>query len=263
MNKYQEYLFFAKQIAYEAGEIMRRYTSKTNISHYKSDNTIVTEADEKINNLVIEKVKEKYPKHGVYGEESSFGKDRSLLWICDPIDGTAMFARGIPTSTFSLALAIDGVPIVGVVLDPWTNRIYTAIKGCGAYCNDEKMQVNKIPLSDKAAVANIDTWPQAEIYHEMSHLTDELKEKTYAIHIGSCVNASMQVARGSFVANVFSGTKGKNVDLAAAKIIVEEAGGKVTDIYGEDQRYDTAIRGAIISNGLIHDELVSMVRNGC
>jgi fructose-1,6-bisphosphatase/inositol monophosphatase family enzyme len=69
----------------------------------------------------------------------------------------------------------------------------------------------------------------------------------------------MQVARGSFVAQVFAGTKGKNVDIAAAKIIVEEAGGRVTDIYGNDQRYDRDIRGAIVSNGKVHDEIIKAI----
>ena len=257
----QNYLEFAKKIALEAGKIMRSYFNQSNISHYKSDDTIVTKADEEINQLVINEVRAKYPEHGIDGEEDSFGKDRPMLWVCDPVDGTAMFARGIPTSVFSLALVIDGDPVVGVVLDPWTDRLYTAIKGRGAYCNDEQMRVNDIDLSDKKAVSNIDIWPEAELFSEMSHLSEKLTERTYMVKIGSCINACMQVARGSFVAQVFSGTKGKNVDIAAAKIIVEEAGGKVTNIYGENQRYDVDIKGAIVSNGLVHDEIVEIMKN--
>jgi fructose-1,6-bisphosphatase/inositol monophosphatase family enzyme len=79
------------------------------------------------------------------------------------------------------------------------------------------------------------------------------------VGIGSCVNACMQVARGAFVTEVFAGTKGKNVDIAAAKVIVEEAGGRVTNIYGEDQRYDRDIKGAIISNGVVHDEIIEII----
>jgi fructose-1,6-bisphosphatase/inositol monophosphatase family enzyme len=259
MSVNQEYLEFAREIACEAGKIMSSYFNKANISHYKSDNTIATKADEEINQLVIDKVRATYPEHGVYGEEDSFGRERSTLWICDPIDGPAMFARGIPTSVFSLALVVDGEPIVGVVLDPWTDRLYTAIKGQGAYCNGERIKVNGIGLSDKKAVSNIDIWPEAEIFSEMSRLLDDLNKKTYMVGIGSCINACMQVARGSFVAQVFSGTKGKNVDIAAAKVIVEEAGGKVTDIYGNDQRYDKDIKGAIITNGVTHDGVIDMI----
>jgi fructose-1,6-bisphosphatase/inositol monophosphatase family enzyme len=87
-----------------------------------------------------------------------------------------------------------------------------------------------------------------------------LNQKTYLVSIGSCVNAGMQVARGGFVAQVFAGTKGKNVDTAAAKVIVEEAGGRVTDIYGNDQRYDRDINGAILSNGVVHDEILKIIK---
>jgi fructose-1,6-bisphosphatase/inositol monophosphatase family enzyme len=115
-------------------------------------------------------------------------------------------------------------------------------------------------LADKAAVSNVDIWPEAEIFAEISHLIARLNKKTYTVSIGSCINACMQVARGSFVAQAFAGTMGKNVDTAAAKIIVEEAGGRVTNIYGDEQRYDRDIKGAIISNGVVHDEIIEIIK---
>ncbi|MDR1300266.1 MAG: inositol monophosphatase [Candidatus Nomurabacteria bacterium] len=254
------YLEFAKKLAYDAGDIMLKYFGQTNISHYKGDDTIVTKADTEINQMVIDRVRAAYPNHGVYGEEDSFERDKNELWVCDPVDGTAMFARGVPTAVFSLAFVVDGAPQVGVVYDPFTDRLYTAIKGKGAFCNDEPMCVNDIQLADKAAVSNVDIWPEAEIFVEMSHLIDELNKKTYIVGIGSCINACMQVARGSFVVQAFAGTKGKNVDIAAAKVIVEEAGGRVTNIYGEEQRYDYDIKGAIVSNGVVHDEIISIIK---
>ena len=77
---------------------------------------------------------------------------------------------------------------------------------------------------------------------------------------GSTTHAAALVARGEFTASVFAGLKGKNVDIAAAKIIVEEAGGKVTDLFGKDQRYDQDIRGAVVSNGVVHDEIIEALR---
>jgi fructose-1,6-bisphosphatase/inositol monophosphatase family enzyme len=257
-----EYLEFAKKLARDAGAVMLEYFNQCDISHYKADNTIITTADTEINQMVIDRVRAAYPDHGVYGEEDSFGRDKKLLWVCDPIDGTAMFARGVPTAVFSLAFVVDGEPIVGVVYDPFTDRLYTAVKDGGAFCNGEPIKVNATEFSDKKAVSNSDIWPEAEIYDEMSHLIAELNKKTYLVGIGSCINACMQVARGSFVAQVFAGTKGKNVDIAAAKIIVEEAGGRVTNIYGEDQCYDRDIKGAIVSNGIVHDEIIEIIREG-
>ena len=80
------------------------------------------------------------------------------------------------------------------------------------------------------------------------------------LHLGSTTHASVLVAQGDLVANIFPGTKGKNVDIATAKVIVEEAGGKVTDLFGNDQRYDRDIQGAILSNGVVHDEIVRVMK---
>jgi fructose-1,6-bisphosphatase/inositol monophosphatase family enzyme len=253
-----EYLDFAKKLAKDAGQIMQEYFNVAK-NYYKADNTIVTEADEKINQLVIDRVREKYPSHGVWGEEDSFNKDVTQLWVCDPVDGTAMFARGIPTAVFSLAYVVDGESLVGVVYDPFTDRLYSAVKGGGAFMNDEPIHVNEYKFGDKQEVSNFDLWPEAEL--KLSRMMDILNDRSsYFVGVGSVIQACMQVARGAFVSATFAGTKGKNVDIAAAKVIVEEAGGKVTNILGEDQRYDRDIYGAIISNGKVHDEIIAAFR---
>ncbi len=112
-NENKEYLEFAKGIAYEAGKIMLRYFNQDNGSSYKGDKTIVTIADTEINSYLIEQVKKEYPNHSVDGEEEQFGRS-NFVWVCDPVDGTAMYARHIPVAVFSLALVIDGIPNVGV-----------------------------------------------------------------------------------------------------------------------------------------------------
>ena len=81
------YLNFAKKIAYQAGEIMLKYFNKDNESYYKEDETIVTKADNEINDYLIKKVKKQFPEHSVDGEEEQFGKSK-YIWVCDPIDGT-------------------------------------------------------------------------------------------------------------------------------------------------------------------------------
>ena len=134
----EEYLEFAKDIAYQAGKIMLKYFNQNNGSNYKGDKTIVTLADTEINSYLIERVKEKYPNHAVDGEEEQFGES-NFVWVCDPVDGTAMYARHIPVAVFSLALVVDGEPIIGVVYDPFTDSLYSAAKGNGVYKNDEKI----------------------------------------------------------------------------------------------------------------------------
>lgn len=253
----EEYLEFEKDIAHEAGKIMLKYFNMENGASYKGDRTIVTLADKEINSYLISRVKEKYPNHSVDGEEEKFG-DGEYVWVCDPVDGTAMYARHIPVAVFSLALVIDGKPVVGVVYDVFTNNLYSAILGKGAYKNDEKISVNDYLLEDMRSVAHFDMWPTAE--YNVCNVIQELGKKIYFVGIGSVIRACMCVASGEFNLAIFPGTVGKNCDIAAAKVIVEEAGGKVTDFFGNEQRYDKSINGAIISNGVVHDEVIEQIK---
>ena len=253
----KEYLEFAKEIAYEAGKIMLKYYNAKDISSYKGDKTIVTLADKEINTYLINRVKERFPEHCVDGEEEKFGES-NYVWVCDPVDGTAMYARHIPVAVFSLALVVDGESKVGVVYDVFTYTLYSAIKGEGAYKNGEKMSVNDYNLDDMKSISNFDMWPEAE--YKIYDIIKELGKKTYFVSLGSVIRGAMCVASGDFNLAVFPGTKRKNCDIAAAKVIVEEAGGKVTNLFGEEQRYDEDISGAIISNGIVHEEVINTVK---
>lgn len=256
-NRNEEYLNFAKNIAYEAGKIMLKYFKGYNGANYKFDQTIVTKADTEINTLLINKVKEKYPTHCVDGEEEKFGKSE-YVWVCDPVDGTAMYARHIPVAVFSLALVINGEPSLGVVYDPFTDNLYHAIRGKGAFKNNERIHVNDIDLDDKRSVSNFDMWPASE--YDIYDIIHELGKKTYFVAVGSVIRACMCVASGDFNLAIFPGTKHKNCDIAAAKVIVEEAGGKVTSLFNIEQRYDEDITGAIISNSLVHEETANIIQ---
>lgn len=257
METLYEYLDFAKDIAKHAGEVMLKYFNQNNGASYKGDKTIVTLADTEINSYLIKRVKEKYPSHSVDGEEEQFGKS-DYVWVCDPVDGTAMYARHIPVAVFSLALVVDGEPMVGLVYDPFTDNLYTAIKGNGAFKNNKKIEVNDILFDDMRSVSNFDMWSNAD--YNLYDFIKKIGKRTYFVSIGSVIRACMCVASGEFNFAIFPGTKHKNCDIAAAKVIVEEAGGKVTNIFGENQRYDQSIKGAIISNGMVHDEVISIIK---
>ena len=254
----KNYIEFAKEIAYEAGKIMLRYFKEDNKSSYKGDRTIVTIADKEINSYLIKRVREEFPEHSVDGEEEQFGKS-NYIWVCDPIDGTAMYARHIPVAVFSLALVVDGVPIIGVVYDPFTDNLYSAAKGEGAYKNGEKISVNDYELDDIRSVSHFDMWNRAK--YDVSSVIKLLSDQTYMVSLGSIIRSSMCVATGDFSVAIFPGGKRKHCDIAAVKIIVEEAGGKVTDFFGNEQRYDTDINGAVISNGVVHDEVIKTIKN--
>ncbi|MCI8460516.1 MAG: hypothetical protein HFE81_03895 [Bacilli bacterium] len=256
-ENYQEYLDFAIELASEAKEIMLSYFYGDVESHYKSDETIVTRADTEINHLLITKVKEKYPNHSVDGEEEKYGNG-NYKWICDPVDGTAMYARKIPTATFSLALVNDGNPIVGVALDPFTDSLYTAIKGKGAYLNHQRIYVSDIGFSNMESVSHFDMMQHTP--YKLEDVLKELSDKTYFVSIGSIVRAALCVASGEFNLAIFPGVHKKYCDIAAVKLIVEEAGGIVTDLFGNNQRYDKDINGAIISNKMVYEETLKVIK---
>ena len=252
----KNYLEFAKEIAIKAGEIMLKYFKSDNGSKYKFDQTIVTKADTEINDYLISKVKENFPTHSVDGEEKKFGKS-DYVWVCDPVDGTAMYARHIPTAVFSLALVVDGTPIIGIVYDPFTDNLYSAEKNNGAYINDQRINVSDTLFDDMRSVSHFDMWKNSE--YNVYDVIKEIGKKTYFVSLGSIIRACMCVATGDLNLAIFPGTTHKNCDIAAVKIIVEEAGGKVTDLFGNEQRYDKSINGAVISNGVVHEETINTI----
>ena len=250
------YKEFCYSLARKAGEIMTDVFSKGVKREWKENRTPVTVADTKINSLVIERINKEFPEYDVIGEEeSSISNNGAYVWVCDPLDGTFPFSHGVPTAVFSLALVKDGIPILGVIYDPWSDRMYYAEKGKGALLNDEPISVNdNTDLGRK--ILGVEAWKGAR--YDLSRAYALLIEKdAILINTGSTVYISMLVASGEFTGFLFPGYT--CYDGAAIKIIVEEAGGKVTDLYGEEQRYDSDLKGMIISNGKVHEELLELV----
>ena len=254
----KEYLDFAKNIALYAGKIMKEYYDADINLNYKEDKTVVTIVDKKINSYLIEQVKQKYKNHSVSGEEESYNNNSEYVWVCDPLDGTGMYVNHIPVFVFSLALVHNGEPIVGVVYDVNENKMYYAVKGKGAYCNDIKISVNDKKLGELGYRTNVEIFNN-NIVDEIS-LIKELKNKSKISSIGSVARSCMAIASGYFSCDIFPGTKHGNCDIAASYLIVTEAGGQITDLYGNNQRYDSDIKGAIITNKISHNAILEIIK---
>lgn len=255
----EEYLDFAIEIAKYAGEEIKSKFSSIDSIVFKSDRTPVTEVDKNINHYLIEKVKEKYPNHSVIGEEEVSSNTSDYVWVCDPVDGTGMFTDSVPVCVFSLALVVDGDVMVGVVYDPFLDNMYTAIKGEGAYCNGEAIHVNNKHVGDLGYKVNFEMWNSAK--YDTMKIAYDMLSKVRVSNIGSVARSCMAIASGKFSCDLFPGVDHGNCDIAASSLIVEEAGGKVTDFHGNTQRYDKDINGAIISNGISHEEVLEYVKN--
>ncbi len=255
----EQFKQFAINLAKEAGGIMRANFMLGMKREWKEDNSPVTETDLAINQLVIDSVRNAFPNHSVLAEEgSSIIEGSTYTWVCDPVDGTMPFSHGIPTFVFSLALVENGVPIVGVVYDPLLDRLYSAVKGQGAQLNERPIKVSQAMDFQKEIV--VLEWPSfmPDTQFVCKMWQEIVLRKGKIIRLGSAVYSGALVACGEFLGVLFGAPTAH--DAAALKILVEEAGGKVTDIDGNEQRYDRPINGAIISNGHVHDQLLELVR---
>jgi myo-inositol-1(or 4)-monophosphatase len=252
------YKNFAINLAKKAGKMMKTGFVLGIEKTIKKDGSPVTKIDLAINNLVINEVKKYFPSHAVLGEEEShFVQGAEYVWVCDPIDGTIPFSRGVPTCMFSLALTHKGVSVLGAAFDPFTNRMFFAEKGKGAFLNNKTISVSRNKVLKRSAVA-LELWKGME-YPLFGFLEDIIfKKGTEIFDTNSAVYNGCLLAAGQTDGYVFPHYTAH--DVAAIKVIVEEAGGKVTDLFGKDQRYDRPVKGCVLSNGLIHKELLKLIK---
>lgn len=249
---YETELAFAKDLAREAGKIMRRYFRAEDIGHsWKEDNTPLTIADTTINDMVIDRVQEAFPSHGVIGEENSYETDRKLVWVVDPVDGTVPFSLGIPISTFSLGLVDkrDGQAVIGVIYDPQLDHLYTAARGEGAYLNGKKLKTSTTTELKRSYVSVITGLKEGSDHHS-SYMPgacfDILRSQgAHCSSIPTQVYFASRVATGEYVGSIFG--FGSPWDSAAASILVEEAGGIVTDVNGNKRRFDKFEDGCVLA----------------
>lgn len=259
----EKYLEFAKNLAKEAEEIALSYFSFEVESTWKEDNTPLTKADIEINDLVIKRVNETFPEHSIYGEEKSQLKENSkYIWICDPIDGTMAFSCGMPLFVFSLALVdrSNGQPILGLVNDPIMKNMYWATKNGGAYRNDKKIAVIKDGTFEKVTYSLTGASGKDVGFTNIPFHQQMGEKKSRVMKFPSFIYGAIQVANGKYIGGAFYGKSGH--DVAALKIITEEAGGKVTDLNGNERRYDEDGIGCLVSNGVLHNELLKIVQSG-
>ncbi len=262
---YAKELAFAKVLALEAGGIMKRYFRAEDIGHsWKEDNTPLTIADTTINKLVIDQVKENFPEHGVLGEEESYEPGRETIWVLDPIDGTVPYSLGIPISTFSLALVHrhDGQPVLAVTYDPQLDELFSATKGDGAFLNDKPIHTTrrKTLAQGYLHMGALNVQEEGIDYNAGTAMVKVRSTGAKVISVPSSVYIVNRIAAGQFIGGIIGHPK--SWDVAASALLVEEAGGIVTDLKGERRRYDEDGLGAVFAaNPTIYEKLMKIVRD--
>jgi histidinol-phosphatase len=234
-----------------------RYEARDATVDWKENHTEVTEVDREAERLVGERLAVARPDHGVFGEEHGLRGDPASpwRWVVDPIDGTSGFVRGIPVWATLLALthADDGV-VVGVVSAPALGRRWWAARDLGAFADGRRCRVSTVDRLEDAQVSVTfnDGWDELG-------LTDELvgiqRAARRARGLGDFWQHTL-VAEGA-VDVAIDAVGVSSYDLAAVRVVVEEAGGTFTDRFGErTHEHDTAIS----SNGVLHDEIIGRLR---
>ena len=254
----QKCLNLAKGIAEGSADIALKYFGFNVQKTWKNDNTPLTEADTKINKFVIEEIGKVFPDHSVQGEEESSKKEGSkYIWVCDPIDGTMPYSLGLPIFTFSLALVdqSNGQPILGVINDPVHKNMYWAYKGAGAFRNGEKISVSK---DNKLERTYFCLDGSQSNYSKMDSIAALREKGAKVMTLLSFIYGAVQVPNGKFAGAVFINRYAH--DVAALKIINDEAGGKATDLEGNERRYDEDGNGCILSNGILHQDILDCIQ---
>ena len=223
------------EIATAAGGLLMDRYERVERVDYKSARDIVTEVDHLSEKLIIAAIRARYPADGILAEESGAqptsagdvaSSGRGRIWIIDPVDGTINYANGIPVFCVSIALAIDGRPAVGVVLDPTRDDLFAATVGGPATLNG-----TPIAVSDKETLTDFVVAASLAGRGASSRGRNLRKAIRISRSMGSSALALAYVANGRFDAFVQQGGM-SNWDVAAAGLIAERAGATVTDAAG-------------------------------
>ncbi len=256
---------FGVEFAERAGqELLRAQTQGDYDIVKKADGTDVTTTDKLVNKWLIDAVKLQFPSHGVLGEEQSVDPNAEVLWVVDPIDGTRYFiGETSPNNeefTFSLALSVQGVVVFGVVLAPRLNKLYVAEQGQPTRLNNEVIKgVNRdgSHLNTKYGAMH---WQGAE--PDLQYLSKKFRASANNTYMGSIALQFCRVADGLLGFSAFPGHNAH--DIAAGIIIVRQAGGRVTDLKGQDIKISPAGNyGALASNGLVHEDVLCEIKEHC
>lgn len=236
-------LKFIKEIILEAGTICRRHqpTLNSSLVDFKGKKDLVTIADKKVEDFLIQRIQNEFPDHDVFGEETGkTNRASDYLWVIDPIDGTTSYFHQQPFYSISMALQHKGNTICGVVYLPAMDELFYADKDNGAFLNDTSIQVSKTDCLINSVMATGFACLRADLKHNNLHYLNQLLPDLRDIR--RCGSAAMDlcyVACGRF--DGFWEMCLNLYDVAAGAFIVQEAGGTVCDFNGGSDYPDQGI----------------------
>ena len=262
-------LEFACKVAKEASTIVKTFYIGSSDVQYKNGDEPVTEADRSANQHIVSRVSEAYPDDGILSEESKDDLsrlDKERVWIIDPLDGTKEFIARNGEFSIMIGLAINGVPVMGVIMQPEADLVYLGIRGEGAWLEEDGERI-ELHVSDTVKTS------QMTLVSSRSHrrqITDQMRSsmRITSERVSGSVGLKVGLISRKLADLYLHPSPGcKEWDLCAPQAVLEAAGGKMTDCWGNELRYNKrdvrAHNGLVASNDQIHDRIVRKVAQIC
>lgn len=258
-----DYLIFAQTIAQEGAALVReRYEGEMAVSVKSSEIDLVTDVDQAAEALLLARIRARYPDHLIFAEETA--QDRAVLtsdrplWLVDPIDGTVNYAHGVPVFATSVALVINGRPVVGVTVDPLRGETFWAERGGGAWVNGRRLHVSATERLSEALLGTGFPYTRAIDPDNNLPAFNALMPRTRGVRrAGSACLDLAWTAAGRF--DGYWEMALQPYDFGAGWLLVEEAGGRVTDFGGRPWTITQDPTRIVATNGRLHDELVAVL----
>jgi myo-inositol-1(or 4)-monophosphatase len=249
-----EYLDFAIELARAGGDVLKHYMTREKQVELKSRANLVTIADKESEALVIQRIKERYPNHAILAEESGPSGSGEGKWIIDPLDGTTNFAHQYPFFCVSVAFEQRGEILCGAVYDPLRDEMFSGARGLGSFVNGQQLRVSDTEkLGSALVMTGFPYTVREKIRVAMSQFEAFILESQAVRRGGSAALDLCYVALGR--CDGFWEMDLHPWDTAAGKVILEEAGGLLTDFSGNS--FSPYMREILASNGKIHREMTS------
>jgi len=252
----------AKRIAIEAvkeaGKLVINHMGRIKNFKLKAKSDIVTDVDIKSEKILIKKINENFPDHSIMSEEQgSVSVDSEYTWVMDPIDGTINYYHAVPLFGIGLCLLKNGKPIISAVYDPIKDELYFAEKGKGATLNNEKITVtDRSELKNCVVMTHLSSNKQARL--RTINKLDIIFCRTMHLRILGCSVVAMNyIASGRF--DIFFNVKTSPWDILPGSLLIEEAGGRVTDIEGNEITIDST--SVLATNGKVHKKMLRLLKN--
>ena len=241
-----------------AAQLQHYFNGDFKITNKEGINNLVTEADHAAEKAIIEVIQQAHPDHFILSEETGEIKtDSEIKWIIDPIDGTVNFANGIPLCCVSIGVEKEGQMILGAVYNPFMNELFFAQKGMGSYLNDKQIHVSDKSTVIKSCLVTGFPYTYLDSPNGPIQVFEKLIRQGIPVRrLGSAAIDLCWVAAGRF--DGFYEHSLQAWDSATGFLLVEEAGGKVTDFEGN--YYSPYQPHILATNGKIHDELLMVVQ---